>query len=88
VFLRQDSENREEIEGVALRTLGPDEVDLTVKVEEGVVMLAGTLDRAGQIGRLVNYIRSVVGVVDIDNQLTARSDGPVPPSTSRPALRD
>lgn len=74
VFLRDDDEIREEIEGFALRSMGLDAADLAVAVDHGVVTLIGKLDRALQVGELVNHVRSVPGVVDIDNHLTARYD--------------
>jgi CBS domain-containing protein len=74
VFLREDDEIREEIEAYAARTLRLDSSALTIDVTEGVVTLAGKLERALQVGKLVNHVRGVSGVVDVDNQLTARFD--------------
>jgi CBS-domain-containing membrane protein len=74
VFLREDEEIREEIEQFALRSMDLDATHLIVTVDEGVVTLAGKLDRALQVGQLINQVRSIPGVVDIDDQLTARYD--------------
>lgn len=74
VFLREDEEIREEIEQFALRSMDLDAAHLTVTVDEGVVTLFGKLDRALQVGQLVNHVRSMPGVVDIDDHLTARYD--------------
>ena len=49
-------------------------VRLSVDVTEGVVTVRGTLERQLQVAELINRIRAVPGVVDIDNQLTARFD--------------
>jgi CBS domain-containing protein len=73
VFLREDEEIKEEVERYA-RTMHLDRSALTIDVTEGVVTLAGKLDRALQVGKLVNHVRGVSGVVDVDNQLTARFD--------------
>lgn len=74
VFLRDDDDIRAEIEQFALHSMKLDTAHLTVAVDQGVVRLAGELDRALRIGVLANHVRSVPGVVDIDNQLVARFD--------------
>jgi CBS domain-containing protein len=74
VFLREDEEIREEIENYVRRTMRIDDTVLTIDVTEGVVTLAGKLDRALQVGKLVNHVRGVSGVVDVTNQLSARFD--------------
>jgi CBS domain-containing protein len=74
VFLREDAEIRREIENFAVHTMKLDRTALTVDVTEGVVTFAGTLDRALQVAKLVNHTRGVSGVVDVNNQLTARFD--------------
>jgi osmotically-inducible protein OsmY len=47
---------------------------LSVDVTEGVVTVNGTLERQLQVAQLIHRIHAVPGVVDIDNQLTARFD--------------
>jgi CBS domain-containing protein len=74
VFLREDDEIRTEIENFARRTMKLDLEALTVDVTDGVVTLAGKLDRMLQVTKLVNHVRSVSGVVDVNNHLTARFD--------------
>ena len=74
VFLRDDDAIRDEIEQYASGTVHIESVRLSVDVTEGVVTVRGTLERQLQVAELINRIRAVPGVVDIDNQLTARFD--------------
>lgn len=74
VFLREDNEIRDEIERFAAQTMRLDPAQLQVTVSEGVVSMAGKLDRETQVLQLVRRVRAVPGVVDIDNQLVARYD--------------
>jgi CBS domain-containing protein len=74
VFLREDDDIRGEIEQYARRTMRLDPAAWAVAVSDGVVTLTGKLDRALQVGKLVNHVRGVSGVVDVDNRLSARFD--------------
>ncbi|HZC51005.1 MAG TPA: CBS domain-containing protein [Mycobacterium sp.] len=74
VFLREDDEIRDEIEQYARHAMRLDSSAFTIDVTDGVVTLAGKLERALQMGKLVNHVRGVSGVVDVHNQLTARFD--------------
>ena len=74
VFLRDDDAIRDEIEQYASGTVHIESARLSFDVTEGVVTVRGTLERQLQVAQLINRIRAVPGVVDIDNQLTARFD--------------
>jgi CBS domain-containing protein len=74
VFLRDDTEIRNEIQRFAAETMHLDSSQLTVEVCEGVVSLVGKLERESQLSKLITRVRAVPGVVDIDNQLVARYD--------------
>jgi CBS domain-containing protein len=74
VFLREDSEIRDEIERFAAQTMHLDSSHVQVQVSEGVVSLVGKLDLETQVSQLVNRVRGVPGVVDIDSHLVARYD--------------
>jgi CBS domain-containing protein len=74
VFLRDDAAIRDEIEQYASQTMHVEPARLSVEVTEGVVTVRGKLERQLQVAQLINRIRVVPGVVDIDNQLTARLD--------------
>jgi CBS domain-containing protein len=74
VFLRDDDAIRDEIQQYASRTLHIEPGRLSLDVTEGVVTVSGRLERQLQVAQLINRIRAVPGVVDIDNQLTARFD--------------
>lgn len=74
VFLREDNEIRDEIERYAVQTMHLGSPQLSVAVCEGVVSLVGKLDRETQVAQLLNRVRAVPGVVDIDNKVVARYD--------------
>ncbi len=74
VFLRLDDEIRDEIQQYALHAMRLDASTFSVHVSEGVVTLAGKLERELLVGKLVSHVRGVSGVVDVDNRLTARFD--------------
>jgi osmotically-inducible protein OsmY len=74
VFLRDDDEIREEIVDFARRTMHAGPTRLGVDVNEGVVTLSGKLEKELQVAQLLDHVRRVSGVVDIDNRLTARYD--------------
>lgn len=80
VFLRPDADIRQEvIDEVLVRTLwlAPQAVD--VRVENGVVMLEGSLERASDVEIARRMAGQVDGVVAVMDRLTARFDD------SRPA---
>jgi CBS domain-containing protein len=73
VFLRADDDIRDEITQYATN-MGLDRTAVAVEVTEGVVTLTGKAERALQVVKLVNHVRDVSGVVEVDNRLTARFD--------------
>ncbi|MFF7160190.1 CBS domain-containing protein [Streptomyces sp. NPDC008086] len=75
VFLRPDAETRDEvIDEVLVRALwlAPSSVD--VAVTEGVVTLAGRLERKSETEIAVSMTRQIDGVVAVADQLTWRLD--------------
>jgi predicted transcriptional regulator len=74
VFLRDDDDIRDEVRQYASQTMHIPSTRLSIDVTEGVVTVNGTLERQLQLAQLINRIRAVPGVVDIDNQLTAQFD--------------
>jgi CBS domain-containing protein len=74
VFLRDDEAIRDEIQQYASQTMHIEPARLNVDVTDGVVTVSGRLQRQLQVAQLIHRIRAVPGVVDIDNQLTARFD--------------
>jgi CBS domain-containing protein len=74
VFLRDDDVIRDEVQQYAYQTMHIPSTRLSVDVTEGVVTVNGSLERELQVAQLINRIYAVPGVVDIDNQLTARFD--------------
>ena len=74
VFLRDDEAIRDEIEQYASQTMHIEPARLNVDVTDGVVTVSGRLERQLQVTQLIHRIHAVPGVVDIDNQLTARFD--------------
>jgi CBS domain-containing protein len=74
-FLRDDEEIRREIiDEVLARGLWIDPAELTVTVDRGVVVLAGTVDRRTDVPIVSALVRSVAGVVDVVNNLRFRVD--------------
>lgn len=73
VFLRDDDDIRNEI-AQYVSHMGLDRAAVGVDVTEGVVTLTGEIERALQVVKLVNHVRGVSGVVEVENQLTARFD--------------
>ena len=74
VFLRDDEAIRDEIQQYASQTMHIEPARLNVDVTDGVVTVSGRLQRQLQVTQLIHRIHAVPGVVDIDNQLTARFD--------------
>jgi CBS domain-containing protein len=74
-YLRADAEIRAEIRNDVLlgdMLIGPSEVTATVR--DGVVTLAGTVDRRSTAQILERLVRGVTGVVDVVGQLQWRYD--------------
>lgn len=84
VFLRQDEEIREEIEQYGTHAMRLDPTTFSVDVHEGVVTLTGKLERELLVGKLINHIRGISGVVDVDSHLTARFDDRYFPPPAHP----
>jgi CBS domain-containing protein len=83
VFLRDDDELRAHIRDVTIRQLLLDPASIEVSVTDGVVTLAGQLDRRMQIGPLLEAVRSTAGVVGVHDNLSCRADDtalPPPPA--------
>jgi CBS-domain-containing membrane protein len=75
LYLRADEEIRREVtEEVLHRTLWIDPEHLTVAVDQGVVILAGTLDRRSAIPIVLRLVQTVAGVVDVVNHLSYHYD--------------
>jgi CBS domain-containing protein len=81
VFLRPDTEIREEIiDKVFTDYLGTSPALVRVTVTEGLVTLAGVVEKKSMIPFAVRMSRSVDGVVDVADELTfAVDDTPLPP---------
>jgi CBS domain-containing protein len=72
-YLRADDDIRDEIsDGVLLRTMWMDPADFTVAVDQGVVTIHGEVERGSTVPILVGIIRSVPGVVDVIERISAR----------------
>jgi CBS domain-containing protein len=85
LFLRDDEEiRREVIEQVLLRGLWIDPTTVTVGVRDGIVTLAGQLERKSLVPAAVHLTRTVPGVVDVVDRLSfAWDDDRVEPAYSR-----
>jgi CBS domain-containing protein len=75
VFLQPDAATRDEIiDQVLKRVLWVDPHDVSVEVHDGVVILAGELERRSLVPIAVRLTREVDGVVDVVDHLTYRND--------------
>jgi CBS domain-containing protein/transcriptional regulator with XRE-family HTH domain len=75
VFLRPDAEIRDEVIGeVLVRALRLAPWTIDVSVAEGVVTLAGRLERKSETELAVSLTKQIDGVVAVIDQLTHRSD--------------
>lgn len=75
VYLRDDAGIRHEVtEDVLLRSLWIEPDTLSVTVEQGMVTLAGTVDRRSTVPLVVRMVESVPGVVDVVNHLSYHHD--------------
>jgi predicted transcriptional regulator len=75
LYLRTDDDIRNEVrDEVFLRTLWIDPTNIAVDVTDGVVTLAGTLDRRSTIPLVMQIVASVAGVVDVIDHLSYHFD--------------
>lgn len=85
VFLRPDDEIRTEIIGAVLTDyLGTNPAMVQVDVTDGVVRLAGELERKSMLALLPPAVRAVDGVVDVDGQLSYAIDDTWPAHRPEP----
>jgi CBS domain-containing protein len=69
IFLRPDAEIAKEIRSVIDRAPTLEAEEINVKVATGVVALRGKVESRSQADALVDAVRSVAGVVDVQDQL-------------------
>jgi CBS-domain-containing membrane protein len=75
LYLRSDEDIREEVvDEVFVRTLWIDPKDLSIDVKDGVVTLAGAVDRRSTVGLIVSIVSTVAGVVEVVNHLSYHYD--------------
>jgi CBS-domain-containing membrane protein len=85
VFLRDDDEIREHVViGVLANRASADSSGVEVTVHDGVVTLAGQLERRMQIAPLIEATRAVAGVVSVRDELTYRVDDRIFPVSPGP----
>lgn len=85
VYLRDDDEISEHITKEVLTSrFCTDPASIEVTVHDGVVTLAGQLERRMQIAPLVEATRAVAGVVSVHDKLTYRVDDKTFPVLPRP----
>ncbi len=85
VFLRPDSEIRQEImDDIFAHFLGTDPARVRVTVAEGMVTLAGQVEKKSMIPFALRLSRSVDGVVDVVSELTFGIDDTRLPSVPAP----
>lgn len=65
-FLRPDEQIRHDVEQQVKSASGTDQLPVGVLVQDGVVTLAGHIDNPAVRRALVNSVRAVSGVVDVD----------------------
>ena len=71
LYLRTDEDiRREVIDDLLVRALWIDPKNLSVDVRNGVVTLAGTVDRRSTVGLVVSVMAGVAGVVEVVNRLS------------------
>jgi CBS domain-containing protein len=79
VFLREDADIEQEVrEDVIRRTLWIDPDTVTVSVRDGVVRLAGQLERRSLVPVLERLVAAVEGVVGVEDHLSYVVDDTVP----------
>jgi CBS-domain-containing membrane protein len=75
IYLRPDAEIRAEIvEQVLRRLLWIGSTEVSVRVNDGVVTVAGELDQRSLIDIVVRLVGAVDGVVEVEDKLTWRID--------------
>ncbi|MFF9392537.1 CBS domain-containing protein [Streptomyces griseoluteus] len=75
IFLRRDEAIREEITRDVLRdTLGLAPTDVTVDVQDGAVVLGGTVEHRGLVPVVEQLCRGVDGVVSVTGDIAFRQD--------------
>ena len=75
VFLRSDAEIAQEIrQEVLLRAMWVNPDSVTIQVRDGVVTLAGQLERRSMIPIAVSLVHGIDGVVDVVDRLTFELD--------------
>jgi CBS domain-containing protein len=85
VFLRGDDEIVRAVKDLVIATLVLDAPGLEVRASEGVVHLAGTLDRRSDVEILERLVASLDGVVGVESRLRYRwDDRRVRPEPSSP----
>ncbi len=87
IFLRPDSEIRADIvDEVLTGYLGTNPALVSVDVIDGVVTLAGEVERKSMLASVLPAIRAIDGVVDVEGQLSYATDDTRQPSAA--VLRD
>ena len=75
VYLRPDPEIRAAIvEDVLRRTMWIDPVEISVDVVDGIVTLAGDIDRKSTVQIVVHLVRTVPGVIEVVDKLAYSYD--------------
>jgi CBS domain-containing protein len=84
LYLRDDEAiHREIVEQVLFQALWIDPLSVTVTVREGIVTLAGQLERKSLVPMAAHLTRTVPGVVDVVSQLTFELDDDRPEPVRR-----
>jgi CBS domain-containing protein len=81
VFLRDDRDIREHLESMFADQFCIDTSAVDISVHDGIVTLAGQLERRGLIAPLLDAVRTTAGVIGVHDNLTYRYDdtfAPVP----------
>ena len=83
-YLRDDAEILEDVRTILYRELLIEEHAVTATVDQGVVRLEGQLERRTMVPSIWDRVRSVEGVVGIDERLTWQLDDTVRPVSPVP----
>jgi osmotically-inducible protein OsmY len=83
-YLRDDAEILEDVRTILYRELLIEEHAVTATVDQGVVRLEGQLERRTMVPSIWDRVRSVEGVVGIDERLTWQLDDTVIPVSPVP----
>lgn len=73
-FVRSDDDIRQDVLGEVFDLLGADPTQVEVKVTDGIVALAGTVDRRSTAEAAERLVHRVDGVVDVVSRLEFQSD--------------